>query len=217
MIQIRNITHGMGPRRGASINTKFGGEAGYPLRLDLAPGEHVEFPQQNLTDFHPAVKQYLAEYVANGILKVYTLEAAHRYQDKGNNPFHDYDHLIDAPVALALIHALEMAGTLHVQMNFHMAGMGVHDAAIGAIAGNAPGDLAALLVWLAAAEVAYNTNHRVSALAHNHPDGENAFVSAAVNLPTAITDLRNLYSAYQAHKRWFANSLELDVPAILTF
>jgi len=216
MIQIRNISRTTGLNRGASINTKFGGEAGYPLRLDLTPGEHIEFPQQNMVDWHPAVKQFLAEYVANGILKVYTLEAAHRYKDKGNNPIYDYDHLIDGP-ALALTHALEMADTLHTQMNFHMADLAVHDSAVGAIAGVAPTTLATLLVWLAAAEVAYNTNHRVSALAHNHPDAENAFVSAAVTLATAVTDLRSLYSAYQSHKGWFTTAVELDVPAILTF
>ena len=217
MIQIRNITRDTGLNRTISINTKFGGEAAYPLRIDLAPGDHVEIPQQNVIDWHTSIKQFLGEYVASGILKMYTIDSAHLYQDKGNNPIYDYDHLIDAPATLALTHALEMASTLHTQMNYHMAGVAVHNGAVGAIAGVAPTDLATLLVWLAAAEVAYNTNHRVSALAHDHPDTENAFVSAAVGLPTAVTDLRNLYSAYQSHKGWFTTAVELDVPAILTY
>lgn len=219
MIQISNVTKGTTKPRGMTFGTSFSGTKGYPLYVALMPGESITIHEQNVHDWHPAVKQYLAEFMAHGIAKVYDLNSTHLYQDKGNECDYAFDYLLPAGQALALEHALEVATSLDTVMNMHFANLAVHNAVTAVIGAALPTDLATLLVWIATAQPAYDVNHRPSGAAHPNIDVDNALAPiVAVDLATAIQALQELYSHYHAHKTWLVQTAnELDAATILAF
>ena len=219
MIQISNVTKGTTQPRGLSFGTKFAGTSGYALYISLMPGESITVHNQNMHDWHPAVKQYLVEYVVHGIAKVYNLNSTHRYQDKGNACDYAYDYLLPAAQPLALEHALTVAVSLNTVMDTHFVNLAVHDAATAVIGVAVPTTLATLLVWIAAAQTALDVNHRLSVLAHPNLDIVNVLVPVvAIDLPTAIQALQEIHTCYHAHKEWLlAAATELHADAILAF
>lgn len=219
MIQIHNVTKGTTKPRGMTFGTSFHGTKGYPLHVTLMPGENITIHNLHLHEWHPAVKQYLTEYVAHGIAKVYSLNSTHVYQDKGNDCDYALDYLLPAAQALALEHALQVAVSLHTVMNAHFTNLAVHNAATAVIAAAVPTTLATLLVWIAAAQTAYDTVHRPDIPAHPHIEAVNALVPVvAIDLPTSIQALQELYTRYHAHKEWLdQTATELTADAILAF
>jgi len=147
----------------------------------------------------------------------------HKWQDKAHNNQYDYDYLVRAPnanPALILTKALNVAGSFHEELNAHFADVGVHHAAVPAagIVGNAPTDLATLLVWIGLAQTAYETNHRASLVAHPFADGVNTLTPVvAADLDTSVQALQELHRAYHEHKRWYTGNARLDVPGIATY
>jgi len=218
MLEIRNITRGTTTEREIAFTTRSSGYVGYPNYVDLLPGATLVLAKQNLRDWQPGVKQELAQYVAHGFLEVTALDSSHLFEDLGHNCDFGYDDILPATDGLALTRALEVAVSLDTAINGHVASTAVHNAATAAIAVAAPTDLASLLLWIAAAQTAYDTTHRPSVAAHPHVDANNIFVPVvAADLATAIAALRELITAYTAHKTWYVGTAKLDVPTIMTY
>ena len=118
MLRIKNISKGRPNQAHVAMRTNWGaGTAAFPILLDLAPGAQVDVPAQSANNWDPGVKQFLAEYVSYGILKVFTLVSKHDYEDKNHNAIYGYDYLIDAKFGpLAEAHALAMATTLNTEV-----------------------------------------------------------------------------------------------------
>lgn len=221
MIQIINISKGRPNQAKVALRTNWGaGTAAFPIRIELAPGEQLEVPAQALNDWDPGVKQWLAEYVVHGLLKVYTIASVHLYQDKDHTAIYDLDYLIDAKFdPLALNHAIGMATTLNTEMQLHFDSVAVHGSAVGSITAAVPSNLATLLTWTADAQTQYAA-HIASAVAHTIADTWNTITpGAAVDLATAISVLRELYTAYHSHKEWLnpASRTEMSVATLLAY
>lgn len=221
MIRIFNDTKGQANEARVAFRTNWSaGTAAFPIQVDLSPGEKIEFPKTSFDYLDPGVKQFIAEYMAQGVLRVLVVDPIHHYMDKNHNPEYDLDYLIDAKFGdLALSHAINMATSLNTEMDRHFQSLATHNAATAVVAGNLPTDLASLLVWIGNAQTAYDTNHRQSLVAHDGLDGTNALVPvAAADLDTAIQALQELLTAFQSHKTWLLpTARELDIDAVLTF
>jgi hypothetical protein len=221
MIRILNDTKGQSNEARVAFRTNWSaGTAAFPIQVDLIPGAHIDIPRTSFDYLDPGVKQFIAEYMAQGIIRVLDIDTAHRYMDKNHNPEYDLDYLIGAEFGdLALTHAINMATSLNTEMDRHFLSLAVHDAATAAVAGNLPTNLATLLVWIGNAQTAYDTNHRPSLVAHAGLDTTNTLAPvAAVDLATAISALQELFTAFQSHKTWLLPTAnELDIEAVLTF
>jgi hypothetical protein len=217
MIRIENISKGNANEALVGVSTKYGRTTNQPLMIKLSPGSFIDMPRLSFHQFHYAVKEHIAEYVAHAILRVLELSSSHKYQDKGNKSQYTNDYIIATPDELALSHALEVAVDLDAAMNFHYSSQMWHTASTAAIAVVAPTNLATLLLWIAAAQTAY-TAHRTSAAAHPFIDTNNVLaLGAPANLAQAVLALRELHGAYESHRVWITNSVELDIPGVLAY
>ncbi len=219
MIRIRNISKGRPDEARIAMRTNWGaGTAAFPVLVDLGPGVEVDIPAQALNDWDPGVKQWLAEYVAQGMVKVYNIESKHDYQDRGHNAIYDLDYLIDAKFGpLAQEHALAMAGTLNTEMELHHLDIAVHGSVVGNITVAAPTNLATMLLWIADAQTEYAL-HIASGVAHTTADTDNTLVPVvASNWPTSIAALQELHRAYHSHKTWLTNAVEMNVTTLLAY
>jgi len=68
MILLRNISKGRPYEAVIQANTAFGGTAGQPWRIYLAPGDELLVPKTTFKQYHPYVKQTLAEFAQSGLL-----------------------------------------------------------------------------------------------------------------------------------------------------
>lgn len=220
MIRIINDSRGQANEARVTFRTNWSaGTAAFPIMIDLGPGEKMEMPKSSFDYLDPGVKQFVAEYMAQGLLRVLSVDSVHFYQDKNSDPEYGLDYLIDHSLApLALTHAINMATSLNEVMDRHFTSLAVHDAATAAVAGNLPTDLATLLVWVGNAQTAYTT-HRTDLVAHTAADTTNTLAPiAAVDLETAIDALREIYTAFTSHKTWLTGTAtELDIKAVLDY
>lgn len=219
MIQIRNVTAGTSNPVGMALGTKYASTPGYPAYIKLMPGQHIIFHDQALRDWHPVIKQHLVEYMAHGVVKVYAMDSTHIYQDKGSASQYDISAILNADQQHALEAALLVAVDLHAVMNRHFTNLAVHNAVTAEIAAPVPTDLASLLVWLVAAQTAYDGVHRPAVGAHPNLDIVNTPTTVVpINITTAVAALRELYTLYHNHKSWLIQTAnELDATAVLTF
>lgn len=219
MIRIFNSSKGRPNEARISTRTNWGaGTAAFPILIDMAPGAQLDIPDRAFNDWDPGVKQWLAEYMSNGLVRVATMDAVHHYLDKGHNPEYGPDYLIDASAGtMALTRALAVAGALDTEMQLHFDSLSVHDSAVGTIAVAAPTDLTELIAWLGAAATAYSTNHRPSAPAHPNADTVNTFTSSAADLADSIQELKELHGAFSAHKVREFNLSYLGIAAVLAY
>lgn len=221
MIRIVNDSRGQANAARVAFRTNWSaGTAAFPIQVDLGPGEKLELPKNSFDYLDPGVKQFVAEYMAHGLLRVFAVDSIHFYQDKNSDPEYDLDYLIDHSLApLALTHAINMATSLDAGMNRHFTNLAVHGTATAAIAGNPPTDLATLLVWIGNAQAAYPTHRTSLGGAHSALDTTNTLAPvAAVDLETAITALREMYTTFTSHKTWLnGTATELDIKSVLDY
>ncbi|KKN41374.1 hypothetical protein LCGC14_0723950 [marine sediment metagenome] len=219
MIRIRNISKGRPNEARVATRTNWGaGTAAFPILVDLAPGAQLDIPALALSQWDPGVKQWLAEYVAGGLIKVYTLASKHLYQDKGHNAVYGLDYLIDAKLGpLALDHAIAMATTLNAEVQLHFDSDAVHGGNVGAITAAVPTNLTTLQTWIGDAQTEYTT-HIASVVAHTSADTHNVLTPVgAVSLSTSIAALRELHRAYHSHKTWVDTAVEMNVSTLLAY
>jgi hypothetical protein len=222
MLRIRNISRtGTASGNYLGFKVKGIGTSGLPGYVALEPTQQVMFPRLAVTDWHPSAKQALADFVSQGILEVAEVDSSHLYMDKGNNlVYNPMDYLVVSTTADALARAITLATDFHAKLDAHVANMAVHTAATAGFVGGPPTSLATLILWLAAARLVYETNHRPSAAAHPSVDTSNVPVLVPpVDTPTCVQELRNLAMAYTSHKTWVleATAVVLNVPGILTY
>lgn len=219
MIRIRNISKGRPNEARVAMRTNWGaGTAAFPILVNLGPDEQMDVPAQSVNDWDPGVKEWLAEYVAHGLLKVYTIESKHDYQDKGHNAIYDLDYLIEAKLGpLAESHALAMAVTLNEEIELHHLDIAVHGGVVGNITAAVPTDLATLVTWIGDAQTQYAL-HIASAVAHKTADTDNVLTPVvATTWPTCIAALQELHRAYHSHKTWLTTAVEMDITTLLAY
>lgn len=222
MIRIINVTQGRPHQGRVSVRTNWGaGTAAFPILIDLGPNEKLDVPAQSVNDWDPGVKQWLAEYVSNDYLKVYTINSLHDYQDKDHNAAYGLDYLIDAKFdPLALTHAIAMATSLNTEMQLHFDALTVHAAPVaGSITASVPTNLATLQTWIGDAQTEFAT-HIADATTHTVADTWNSYTpTAAVDLATSITALRELHRAYHSHKEWLdpTSEAEMNISTLLAY
>jgi hypothetical protein len=188
--------------------------------LALEPTQQFVLPRLALKDWHSSSKQALAEYVAQGVLEVAEVNSSHLYQDKGNNLAYAVDSLGVGTPAQILANTLLFAADYQTKVGAHVASLAVHTAATLGFVGAVPTDLPSLIIWLAAARLVYETNHRPSGAAHPFIDIVNtSALVPPVDLATSVQEMRNLAVAYNGHKTWWLESTAsvLNIPAILTY
>lgn len=223
MIQIFNVTKGTPEEQLAAWST-VPGAASYaePTNFYLEPGQYAYIPQDSLSNYHPGVKQRMADFIARGVISVSEIVSVHYYLDKGNNAQYPITDIVDAGLAQALDQANLVAAELDRVMTRHFASVSVHGGAVGTIGAPLPTDLASLNTWITAAIAAYSAHLAsvgVPPAAHPVADATNtpaAFVPGT--LATAITALRDLYTVYHAHKEWLQGpTVPITAIAILTY
>jgi len=221
MIRIINVTKGRPHEGRISVRTNWGaGTAAFPILINLGPNEKLDVPAQSVNDWDPGVKQWLAEYVANDYLKVYTINSVHDYQDKDHNAEYGLDYLIDAKFdPLALDHAIDMATSFNTEMQLHFDSDAVHASNVGGITAPVPTNLATLQTWIGDAQTQYAL-HIASGVAHATADTWNTIVPVVVsNLATSISALRELWTAYHSHKKWLdpTSEAEMTIATLLAY
>lgn len=221
MIQIRNISKGRPNEARVATRVGYDDSGGaIPMFIDLAPGETLEVPAQSVSDWLPGVKQWLAEYVANGLLKVFTIDSVHDYRDKNHNAEYGLDYLIGAQFGtLALNHAIAMATSFNTEMQLHYDDDAVHGANVGTLSAAIPTNLATLITWIGDAQTQYAA-HIVSGAAHATADTWNTIAPVgAVDLATSISALQELWTAYHSHKTWLDHSsaAEMTITTLLAY
>jgi len=221
MIRLMNVSKGRPNQAIVSTRTNWGaGTAAFPILIDMKPGAVLDIPAQAFSQFDPGVKQWVAEYVSNGLLKVFTLSSVHHYQDKNHDAEYALDYLIDAKYGtLAQTHALAMAVSLNEEMQLHFDSVAVHDSAVGSITAAVPTNLATLITWIGDAQTQYAA-HIASAVAHPVADTWNTITPVVAGTwATSIAALQELYIAYHSHKTWLdpTSAVEMNVATLLGY
>lgn len=221
MIRIINISKRRPNEAHVPMRTNWGaGTAAFPILVDLAPGKYIDVPAQSVNDWDPGVKQWLAEYVVQGLLKVFNISSLHLYQDKNHNAEYDYDYLIEARMGdLALNHAIDVATSLNTEMQLHFDNLSVHGGAVGTLTAAVPTNLATLIAWITDAQTQHAA-HLASAVAHTIADTWNPLaLGAPTDLATSIAALQELYRRYHSHKSWLdpTSAAEMDVVTLLAY
>lgn len=222
MITITNVTKGTALQQTASVRTGFQDSGGaMPMFLAIGPGKSVRIPNQSFADWLPGVKQKIGEYMARGILKVFTMNSVHVYQDKGHEAIYGYDYLIDYKFGpLAETHALNMAAALDTVLKLHFASLAVHGGAVGAMTAALPTDLTTLIAWVTDAQTEYGVHVAstgVPPAAHPNAPVNTLALGAPTTWPTCIAAMQEIHRVYHAHKEWTLATTEQDVDTVIAY
>lgn len=223
MILIQNVSKGTAFEQTASVRTGYQDSGGgMPMFLAIPPGENVCVPDESFKDWLPGVKQWIGEYMATGVLKVYTIDSPHLYQDKGHDCIYGYDYLIDVKLGtIAETHALNMATALDTVLKLHFASLAVHGGAHGAITAALPTDLTTLIAWVTDVQTEYAVHIAstgVPPAAHPNAPVNALALGAPTTWATCIAALQEIHRVYHTHKEWtLVPGTEQDVNTIIAY
>lgn len=220
MIEIRNVSSG----NRAAFKTKFGGASGRPIYFNLGPKDVVRIGKMNLHQYHDAVKQQIADLVSIGVLELREIDSAHHYIDQGNTLAYSNDYFVNVPAELQEARGIAGAIEFAAQFNKHADSAAIinHNVATATIAAATPTNTATLITWFTAgngATARYNA-HLANAAAHPHIDTVNTVATVPATLAACMTALEEIYRAYDFHRQHWtypAGSVQLSIPAILTY